>query len=465
MHAAAVEISAPPVRRKRRVVAILLLLVLGGWFARFAYLRITLEPTPRPEYWAEKIAALDPPPAGALPENAILSLLADRPFEVAYSAATSTQPYMYQGDPTAPLRGPWDATRIDIVEVGKVFESSEFIQLRRQLIDATHRGWNIRVTPTPTPALSHFSPFRAWVKWLVAHSRWSIEHAGDPESAAEDWRTVLRMCREIERGGIVINRLVAIGCVALLSREMILDSKDAPAGTAGRLIEYVDALGSHERTFVGEQYFIDSTLEYRYVREGGNWLAVNHAATFYGAAVPPSAVWNITSPIFYDLETARKKVADMFQSTAECRDLVTAARKYRDVRGGPDLGALVGERGWSSRLLTRMALLDFRARAEGEGSVTILALEEYRKRNGHYPGELRELVPGFLPRLPIDTADGQALRYRRTDAGFVLYSIAENGKDDGGVIMRTGSQIDREPRWERDADFIFTDIRRQPVSN
>uniref|UniRef100_UPI0037521FFE hypothetical protein n=1 Tax=Armatimonas sp. TaxID=1872638 RepID=UPI0037521FFE len=36
------------------------------------------------------------------------------------------------------------------------------------------------------------------------------------------------------------------------------------------------------------------------------------------------------------------------------------------------------------------------------------------------------------PTLPADPFDDESLRYRRTGAGFVLYSLAENGKDDGG---------------------------------
>ena len=41
--------------------ALTVVLALGGWFGRFAYLRIALRPTPRPEYWEAQLAALDPP--------------------------------------------------------------------------------------------------------------------------------------------------------------------------------------------------------------------------------------------------------------------------------------------------------------------------------------------------------------------------------------------------------------------
>ena len=42
-------------------------------------------------------------------------------------------------------------------------------------------------------------------------------------------------------------------------------------------------------------------------------------------------------------------------------------------------------------------------------------------------------MPEFIPKIPLDPVDGQPLRYRRNaDGTFLLYSIGENGQDDGG---------------------------------
>ena len=51
-------VSPRGVRWRRWAVVGVVALVLCGWFARFAYLRITLRPTPRPEYWEAELAAL-----------------------------------------------------------------------------------------------------------------------------------------------------------------------------------------------------------------------------------------------------------------------------------------------------------------------------------------------------------------------------------------------------------------------
>ena len=65
--------------------------------------------------------------------------------------------------------------------------------------------------------------------------------------------------------------------------------------------------------------------------------------------------------------------------------------------------------------------------------ITAIALKRFQMKNGHYPTGLAGLVPAFLPAVPLDPVDGKPLRYRSNgDGTFLLYSVGENGKDDGG---------------------------------
>ena len=65
--------------------------------------------------------------------------------------------------------------------------------------------------------------------------------------------------------------------------------------------------------------------------------------------------------------------------------------------------------------------------------ISAIALERYRLRRRRYPDELALLVPDFLVRLPRDPIDGQPLRYRlNADGGFTLYSVGDDGVDQGG---------------------------------
>jgi hypothetical protein len=67
-----------------------------------------------------------------------------------------------------------------------------------------------------------------------------------------------------------------------------------------------------------------------------------------------------------------------------------------------------------------------------------IALELYRQEHGRLPGELSQLVPKYLPRVPQDPFNGQPLRYVVEEDGYLLYSVGENRVDDGGGLEGKG---------------------------
>ena len=64
--------------------------------------------------------------------------------------------------------------------------------------------------------------------------------------------------------------------------------------------------------------------------------------------------------------------------------------------------------------------------------LTALAVERYRLAKGGLPRALSELVPDYLQAVPDDPCDGKPLRYERLDGGFMVYSVGQDGLDDGG---------------------------------
>jgi hypothetical protein len=65
--------------------------------------------------------------------------------------------------------------------------------------------------------------------------------------------------------------------------------------------------------------------------------------------------------------------------------------------------------------------------------VTAIALKRYHLQHGVYPATLNDLVPAFLPAVPMDFMDGKPLRYKlRSDGDFLLYSVGLDGVDNGG---------------------------------
>jgi len=77
-----------------------------------------------------------------------------------------------------------------------------------------------------------------------------------------------------------------------------------------------------------------------------------------------------------------------------------------------------------------------RERATSQLLSTELAIRTFRNEEGKLPRSLDELVPEYLPTIPVDPFDleGRSLRYRVIQDRFTLYSVGVDGVDDGGEL-------------------------------
>ncbi len=62
-----------------------------------------------------------------------------------------------------------------------------------------------------------------------------------------------------------------------------------------------------------------------------------------------------------------------------------------------------------------------------------LAVEQWRLAHGRWPDSLAELVPEFLKAVPEDPFSDGAIRYGKTEDGVVVYSVGQDGQDNGGI--------------------------------
>jgi hypothetical protein len=96
-------------------------------------------------------------------------------------------------------------------------------------------------------------------------------------------------------------------------------------------------------------------------------------------------------------------------------------------------------------------------RAETQRSIALcaIALKRHQLRFEKPPPSLDSLVPTFLASVPVDYMDGKPIRYRPNDAGkFTLYSIGENGQDDGGDATLLPDRTNTQNLWDR-RDFVW----------
>ena len=87
-----------------------------------------------------------------------------------------------------------------------------------------------------------------------------------------------------------------------------------------------------------------------------------------------------------------------------------------------------------------------------------LALRWYMTEHaGKTPGALEELVPKYLPSVPADpfAAGGRPLRYLPGPSRPLVYSVGENGTDEGGSQAPVDPRKTSSTRWEQQ-DAVFS---------
>ncbi len=87
---------------------------------------------------------------------------------------------------------------------------------------------------------------------------------------------------------------------------------------------------------------------------------------------------------------------------------------------------------------------------------TALAVEQFRFDHGHIPRSLSELVPEYLAAVPLDpcSPEDELLYVVHPNDAYVLYSVSDNGVDDGGtsarddVIFQVRMPVPEMPQFE-----------------
>ncbi len=102
-----------------------------------------------------------------------------------------------------------------------------------------------------------------------------------------------------------------------------------------------------------------------------------------------------------------------------------------------------------------------RAQANLRSAIVVLAAERYRRQLGRWPESLEALVPQYVHEIPLDPYTGRPPIMKRLDDGLVIYTVGEDGIDNGGNLddnpKKPGSDLGYR-LWE-------VDKRRQPPRN
>jgi hypothetical protein len=216
--------------------------------------------------------------------------------------------------------------------------------------------------------------------------------------------------------------------------------------------ERVDLLGSLERGLMGERATgsaIAQRVRKSDARDYQTFLTGGLQSATYGSRRFVRRLQDDLERIAYKLTWIDADELFMLQSENQA---VEIARMLKDGHPWPEvhvavtnlhamldheLGSAHGRRMIMSAMAIPNFLRAFEMTARTETmrrlAITAIAIQRYRLRNGKPPENLAALRPEFLSEVPIDPMSGKPLCYHsNADGSFALYSVGEDGKDEGG---------------------------------
>lgn len=274
--------------------------------------------------------------------------------------------------------------------------------------------------------LPELMPLKNAVECL--HGRaFALARLGRGDEALATVATMLALSRDADEGANIICYLVrmAMESLAVTAIEATLSSSE-PSERA--CLELESKLRSHRkgdelvRAFEGER-----VLGFTSMDDLGRMFDEEKAPRPWVLRVPLLSRWAVSKNEASYLSMMNRGIEKLRAPTPATFDELDA------------LGREVGELS-PLHLATKLEcpafgkILEkhFRGEARRSAARVALALRVHRLRSREYPAALGALAPSILRELPLDPFTGGALRYRRSERGFAVWSVGRDGKDDGG---------------------------------
>jgi hypothetical protein len=306
----------------------------------------------------------------------------------------------------------------------------------------------------------HLAPLKGLTRWLGSAAQLALREGRNSEALTFLLEEV-RLPRLLAEDRIVISEWGRC-TIAAIAREHTWEALQANGWTDAELKQLQDAWTELDfaqaavRGLEGERVFYDVSAEIIRRSNDATYDALFPSWNFslisgepdVSSASSASETWNrqVYCRVWrfaWSHQDQRRTLEDLGFLVAHARSaatnrslgLVQPAIASRQIENGrhnfydrwryPEPDSFAGLAMFISRAL----------RAQTEQSLTLcaIALKRHSLRHGKYPATLEALVPEFLPAVPIDHMDGKPIRYKlRDDQGFTLYSVGEDGEDNGG---------------------------------
>ncbi|MCS6831764.1 MAG: hypothetical protein RMM08_10350 [Armatimonadota bacterium] len=346
--------------------------------------------------------------------------------------------------PPEPADNPYDVYRSLAVYTSQIFQSDPMLSYAERELFPLHQTAHLEHPELVHYLLRQLQPVRLEYRrhlhkpcvvimeytysWrfpeLAEFRRWaSIEaldiaasaQEGDFARAVDDYRTVLLLAEQVRNGGNLIHYFTGAAMQAAVNREMSQILRVLPAEQCDKLVE---ATREWQRYYVAPVQVVkverDFFLNVLHDLREGKYEAVRLLAEYRSFAR-----WN---PRWLNLRRAAHEGARYFQQVEQQLCKPINQQKHIEEPNHP-----------VARTMAPLPGATLRRTGYTESRIRMLAcaaaVRAYRLRRGSYPHTLSEAGVADLNRDPFT---GGGFVYKPSERGFLLYSVGEDGVDDGG---------------------------------
>ncbi|MEY3535061.1 MAG: hypothetical protein RLZZ582_637 [Verrucomicrobiota bacterium] len=329
-----------------------------------------------------------------------------------------------------------------------------------QVTEATRRPraqYDLRYADGPFALLPHLAIHKSIAMKLRTRSAARVA-AGDTAGAAEDIDTLLRLAELTGEDPTLIGYLVRVA-IQSIAFSAFWDGtaqhawSDAQLAAFQQRFEGLKQRDSLVKAFRGERLFGKTTFEL--MREGRldpdtlGAMESDESGNSIGWGLVPRA-WLLQNQAYHS--KVLDQVVGALQRCDPERGIAAKGSIWETERVEQTVFNTAGRRFHPYRIFTHLLLPGLaKVHAKADRSlttsrlaITVAGLERHRLATGRYPKSLDDLVPKWVPTVPLDPMDGQPLRYRlNADGTFTVYGIGPNQTDDNGVFeSKQGQDLD-----------------------
>ncbi len=290
--------------------------------------------------------------------------------------------------------------------------------------------------------LPEYARMRAGIRALTAESTLLLAD-GKPLDAIQNQSLGFQMAQHADSDPIIIANLVAIALDAITLRgmEKVLYASGEQPGVAQAVEQAIaQHWKPHSLKYGMGGEFVMATVEIERLRKAGpgslkDWGGVLEGDGFKGQAqrfgLQQSANWqkflnNNESVLLREIKQTALTVDLPFW---EARPPLKATEARLESKKDDSNYVLTGV---FLPVFAQAATKQAQNRAQAAVVRAAASVLAWKQQRGQFPDTLNQI----MKTVPADPFDGKPLRYRHEGKGFVVYSVGETGKFDGGTPAR-----------------------------